>query len=74
MLFQQWLSGPISLLNENPSLLHPLDRFWAASAIGSAIGRPYLALARIPTQVGVLNRLILNDLGSSTARLWCYSV
>ena len=34
----------------------------------------YLALSRIHTQVGVLNRLVLNHLGSSTARLWRYGV
>ena len=33
------------------------------SAIGSAIGRPYLALSRIHAQVGVLDRLVLNRLG-----------
>ena len=38
------------------------------SAIGSAIGRPYLALSRIQTQVGVFNRLVLNRLGGSTVR------
>ena len=39
------------------------------SAIGSAIGRPYPALSRIHTQIGLLNCLVLNHLGSSTARL-----
>ena len=34
---------------------------------------PYLALSRIHAQVGVLNRLVLNRLGGSTARSWCYS-
>ena len=38
------------------------------------LARPYLALSRIHAQVGVLNRLVLNRLGGSTARLWCYSV
>ena len=41
-----------------------------STAIGtpSAIGRPYLALSRIQMQVGVLKLLVLNRLGSSTAR------
>ena len=34
------LSGPLNLLNAMLSLLHPLDRYWTPSAIGSAIGRP----------------------------------
>ena len=46
--------------------LHPLDRYGTASAIGSAIVRPYLALSCIHTQVGVINRLDLNQLGGST--------
>ena len=60
-------------------MLRPLDRYRTPSAMGSAIGRHYLVLARISphthTQrvVGVLNRLALNHLGSSTAGLWCYS-
>ena len=48
----------------------PVDRYRTPSAIGSAIGRPYLA----SIQAGALNRLVLNYLGSLTARLWCYSV
>ena len=59
------LSGPLNRLNAILSLLHPLDRYRAPSAIGSAIGRP---LSRIQTQVGVLNRLVLNRLAGSTAR------
>ena len=55
-------------------LLQPLDRYRTPSAIGSAIGRPYLALSRIHAQVAVLNRLILNRLGGSTARQLRYSV
>ena len=39
--------------------------------IGSA---HYLALSRIRAQVGVLNGIVLNHLGSSTVLLWCYSV
>ena len=35
---------------------------------GVRLGGPYLALSRIHTQVGVLNRLVLNRLGGSTAR------
>ena len=50
------LSGPLNRLNAILSLLQPLDRYRTHSAIGSAIGRPYLALSRIQTQVGVLNR------------------
>ena len=59
------LSGPLDRLNARLSLLQPLDRYRARSAIGSAIGRP---LSRIPAQVGVLNRLVLNRLGGSTVR------
>ena len=62
------LSGPLNRLNAILSLIQPLDRYRTPSAIGIAIGRPYLALARIQTQVGVLNRLVLNRLGGSTAR------
>ena len=62
------LSGPLNRLNVIQFLLHPLDRYATPSAIGSVIGRPYLALPRIHTQVGVLNHLVLNRLGGSTAR------
>ena len=62
------LSGPLNRLNAILSLLQPLDRYRTPSAIGSAIGRPYLALSRFRAQVGVLNRLVLNRLGGSTAR------
>ena len=65
---------PIQGLNAVLPLVHPLDRFRNPSTIGSAIGRPCLALSRIHTQVEVLNRLVLDNLGSSTARLWCSSV
>ena len=68
------LSGPLNRLNAVTSLLQPLDRYRTKSAIGSAIGRPYLALSRIPPHVGVLNRLVLNRLGGPTVRLMCYSV
>ena len=64
------LSGPLNRLNAILSLLHPLDRFRTPSATGSAIGRRYLALSRIQTQVGVLDRLVLNRSKGSTARLW----
>ena len=37
---RQSLSGPLNRLNAILSLLHPLDRYRAPSAIGSAIGRP----------------------------------
>ena len=57
------LSGPLNWLNAILSLLHALNRNRTASAIGSAIGRPYLALSRIHAQVGVLNRLVLNRSG-----------
>ena len=67
-------SGPLNQLNAILSLLDPVDHYRPYSATGSAIGRPYLALSRIHTQVGVLNRLVLNNLGSSTARFWCYTV
>ena len=46
MLFQDFfyrvsvLSGPLDRLNAILSLLQPLDRYRAPSAIGSAIGRP----------------------------------
>ena len=80
VLFQNWffmalaLGGPLNRLNAILPLLHPLNRYRTLSAIGSAIGRPYLALCRIQTQAGALNRLVLNHLGNPTARLWCYSV
>ena len=50
------LSGPLNRLIAILSLLHPLDRYRTPSAIGSAIGRPYLALSRIKMQAGVFNR------------------
>ena len=62
------LSGPLNRLNAILSLLQPLDCYRAPSAIGSAIGSPYLALSRFRAQLGVLNRLVLNRLGGSTAR------
>ena len=65
---KQAQSGPLNRLNAMLSLLQPLDRYRTPSAIESANGRPYLALARIHTQVGVLNRLVLNRLRGSTAR------
>ena len=42
------LSGPLNRLNAILSLLQSLDRYRTLSAVGSAIGRPYLALFRIP--------------------------
>ena len=51
------LSGPLNWLNAILALLRPLDRYRAPSVIESAMRRPCLALARINTQVGVLNRL-----------------
>ena len=67
-LSEQQLSGLLNRLNAMLSLLHPLDGCGTPppSAIGSAIGRPYLALSRI--HAGVLSRLVLNHLGSSTTR------
>ena len=62
------LNGPLNQLNAILSLLQPLDRSRAPSAIESAIGRPYLALSRIHTQAGVLNYVVLSRLGGSTAR------
>ena len=62
------LSGPLNRLNAILSLLQPLDSYRAPSAIGSAIGRPYLALSRFHAQVGALNRLVLNRFRGSTAR------
>ena len=56
----QTLVGPLNRLNAILSLLQRLDRYRTPSAIGSAIGRP---LSRLPAQVGVLNRLVLNRLG-----------
>ena len=65
------LVAPLNQLNAMLSLLVAIDCYRAPSAIGSAIGRPYLALFRISMQARVLNRLILNRLRSSTARSWC---
>ena len=62
------LSGPLDRLKAILSLLQPLDRYRAPSAIGNAIGSLYLALSRFHAQVGTLNRLVLNRLGASTAR------
>ena len=58
------LSGPLNWLNAALSLLQPLDCCRTPSAIGSAIWGPCLALSRIHTQVGALNRLVLNRLGA----------
>ena len=62
------LSGPLNQLNAILSPLQPLDRYRAPSAIGSAIGRPFLALSRVCAQLGVLNPPVLNRLGGSTAK------
>ena len=48
----------------------PLNLYRTHSAVGSAIGRPYPATSRMRAQVGVLGRLVLVRLESSTARLW----
>ena len=68
------LSGPLNRLNAILSLLQPLDRYRATSAIGSAIRRRCLALSRVHDQVGALNRLVLNRFRGSTARSWRYSI
>ena len=52
------LSGPLNRLNAILSLLHPLACYRTPSAIGSAIGRPHLALSRMHAQVGVLDCLV----------------
>ena len=62
------LSGPLDRLNAILSLPQPLDRYRAPSAIGSAIGRPLSRPISHPRTGGVLNRLVLNRLGGSTAR------
>ena len=41
------LTGPLNRLNAILSMLQSLDRYRTLSAIGSVIGRPYLALSRI---------------------------
>ena len=66
--FECPLGGPLNRLNAILSLLQPLDRYRAASAIASAIRRPYLALSRFHAKVGALNRLVLNRFRGSTAR------
>ena len=58
------LSASLNRLNAILSLLQHPDRYRTLSAMGSAIGRPYLALSRIPTQAGVLNCLVLKRSGS----------
>ena len=63
-----FFKGLLSRFNAILSLLHPLDSYRTPSVVGSAIGRPYLALSRIHAQAGVLNRFLLNRLGGSTAR------
>ena len=63
------LSGPLNRLNAILSLLQPLDRYRAPSALESAIGEALSRPISHPhTVVGVLNRLVLNRLGGSTAR------
>ena len=62
------LSGPLNRLNAILSLFQPFDRYGTPSAIRNAIGRLYLALSRVHAQAGVLNRLVLNRLGGSTAQ------
>ena len=62
------LSGPLKRLNAILSLLRLLDCYRTPSAIGSAIGRPYLAISRVHTQVAFPDCLILSRVGSSTVR------
>ena len=57
------LSGPLDRLNAILSWRQPLDRYRAPVAIGSVIANLYLA-----TRVQVINRVVLNRLGGSTAR------
>ena len=61
-------SAPLNQLNAILSLLHPPERYRTPFAIGSVIGRSYLALLASHVQVGVLNCLVLNRLRGSTAR------
>ena len=66
------LSGPLNRLNAILSLLHPprplQEPLCDRDCDWKALFRP---ISHIHTQVGVVNRLVLNHLGSSTARLWC---
>ena len=58
-LTQRSLVAPLNRWNAILSLLQPFDRYRTPSAVGRAIGRPYLALSCTHTQIGVLNRLVL---------------
>ena len=66
------LSGPLNRLNAILSLLHPprplQEPLCDRDCDWKALCRP---ISHIHTQVGVVNRLVLNHLGSSTARFWC---
>ena len=66
------LSGPLNRLNAILSLLHPprplQEPLCDRDCDWKALFRP---ISHIHTQVGVVNRLVLNHLGRSTARLWC---
>ena len=66
-------SGPLNRLNAKLSLLHPLDHYRTPSAMGSAIGRPYLTLSHSLTG-GSSQPPRSKPPRSSSARLWCYSV
>ena len=58
------LSGPLNRLNAILSLLQPLDRYRTPLCDRERDWEgPIFALSRIQTQVGVLNRLVLNRLG-----------
>ena len=62
------LSGPLNLLhllNATPSLRCPLD----CDSAPYTIGRPYLALSRIPiSQIGLVNLLFLKHLSEDCSR------
>ena len=64
-------SGPLNRLNAILSLLQPLDRYRALSAIRSAIGRPYLALSRIHAQVQPPRSKPLRGLNRAIVALQC---
>ena len=65
---------PRELIFNSVSTFGPEGPKNSSGGMGARLGGPYLALSRIDAQVGVLNRLVLNRLGGSTARQWRYSV
>ena len=65
----QWLPQ----LVECRTISSPLTAIGPPLRQGVRLGGPISPYLAYPlTQVGVLNRLVLNHLGSSAARLWCY--